>query len=196
VGSFLLLLIYAWAVQPIRGVFHLGISSICWFRIIRVLFCVFWSHDSWQSWWQLVQWPGTCQSKNTFEPNVWRLESKYKFKRRIGDHCIGVVKCESKNSDIEYSQYPVTFVLCSVWIHDRLFRKGNNKGFHYPYMLSGVCGNTIGWGTALQAVGPNGVIGILFVQNTSGYTMALWLAQPLTEMNPRNISWGVKAVSA
>jgi hypothetical protein len=119
-----------------------------------------------------------------------------KFKRRIGDHCIGVVKCESKNSDIVYSQYPVTFVLCSVWIHDRLFRKGNIKGFHYPYMLSGVWGNTIGWGTALQAVGPNGVIGSLFLQNTSGCTMALWLTQSLTEMNPRDISWRVKAVGA
>ena len=40
-GSFSLLLLYAWAVQPIRGVFHLVISSICWFRIIRVLICVF-----------------------------------------------------------------------------------------------------------------------------------------------------------
>jgi hypothetical protein len=75
-----------------------------------------------------------------------------KFKRRIRDHCIGVVKCESKNSDIEYSQYPVTFVFCSVWIHDRLFRKRNNKGFCYPYTLSVVCGNTVGWGTVLQAV--------------------------------------------
>jgi hypothetical protein len=30
----------------------------------------------------------------------------------------------------------------------------------------------------------------------SGRTMALGLAQPLTEMSTRNISWGIKATSA
>jgi hypothetical protein len=29
--------------------------------------------------------------------------------------------------------------------------------------------------------------------NPSGRTMALGLTQPLTEMSPKNISWGVKA---
>jgi hypothetical protein len=71
------------------------------------------------------------------------FELHEKFKRRVGGHCFGVVKCESKNSDIEYSQYPVTFVVCSVWIHNRLFRKGNDKGFHHPYTLRGLCGNTV-----------------------------------------------------
>jgi len=34
---------YTWAVQLIRGVFHLGIYFCCPFRVIRVLFFVFWS---------------------------------------------------------------------------------------------------------------------------------------------------------
>ena len=38
---------FTWAVQLIRGVVHLDISFICWFRII---FCVFWSSYSWRSW--------------------------------------------------------------------------------------------------------------------------------------------------
>ena len=32
--------------------------------------------------------------------------------------------------------------------------------------------------------------------NPSGYTMALWSIQPLTEMRTTNISWGVKAAGA
>ena len=32
---------YTSAGQLIRGVFHLDISLLCWFRVIRVLFCVF-----------------------------------------------------------------------------------------------------------------------------------------------------------
>jgi hypothetical protein len=41
---------------------------------------------------------------------------------------------------------------------------------------------------------PDVVIGIFHWHNPSGSTMALGLTQPLTEMNTRNISWGVKAV--
>ena len=37
------------AVQLIRGLFHLDISFILWFGIIRFLFCVFWSLHSWIS---------------------------------------------------------------------------------------------------------------------------------------------------
>ena len=43
---------------------------------------------------------------------------------------------------------------------------------------------------------PNGVIEIFHWHNPSGLTMALGLTQPLTEMNTRNISWGVKAAGA
>ena len=32
---------YTWAVQLMRGVFHLGISFIPWFRVIRAIFCAF-----------------------------------------------------------------------------------------------------------------------------------------------------------
>jgi hypothetical protein len=43
---------------------------------------------------------------------------------------------------------------------------------------------------------PNGVIGIYDGHYHSGRTMALGLTQPLTEVSTRNISWGIKAVSA
>jgi hypothetical protein len=43
---------------------------------------------------------------------------------------------------------------------------------------------------------PDGVIGIFYSHNPSSRTMALGLTQPLTEMRPRNISWGVKAAGA
>ena len=39
---------YNWAVQLSRGVFHLDISFICWFRVIRVLY-VQWRIHSWRS---------------------------------------------------------------------------------------------------------------------------------------------------
>jgi hypothetical protein len=34
---------YAWATELITGVYHLDISFSCWFQVIRILFCVFWS---------------------------------------------------------------------------------------------------------------------------------------------------------
>jgi hypothetical protein len=37
---------------------------------------------------------------------------------------------------------------------------------------------------------PDGVIGIFYLHNPSVRTMGLKLAQPLTEMSIRNISWG------
>jgi hypothetical protein len=40
------------------------------------------------------------------------------------------------------------------------------------------------------------VIGIFHGHNSSVYTIALGLTQPLTEMSTRNISWGVKAAGA
>ena len=45
---------------------------------------------------------------------------------------------------------------------------------------------------------PDDVIGIFHwhTHNPSGRTMALGLTQPLTEMNTRNIFWGVKAAGA
>ena len=42
---------------------------------------------------------------------------------------------------------------------------------------------------------PDGVIGIIHWRTPSGYTMALGLTQPLSEMSTRNFSWGVKATS-
>jgi len=46
---------YTWAVQFIRRMLHLNISFICWFRVIRVLFCVFWSLHSSRRWWRRIQ---------------------------------------------------------------------------------------------------------------------------------------------
>ena len=40
---------------------------------------------------------------------------------------------------------------------------------------------------------PDGVIGIFHLHNPSDRTMAVGLAQPLTELSTRNIPWGVKA---
>ena len=52
--------------------------------------------------------------------------------------------------------------------------------------------------TSRQVAGsiPDGVIGICHWHNTSGRTVALGLAQPLTEMSTKNVSWGVKAAGA
>jgi len=63
----------------------------------------------------------------------------------------------------------------------------------------GARGDVIGWDTSLYSKVtvsiPDGVIGIFHWHNPSGRTMALGLAQPLTEMSTRNISW-VKAAGA
>ena len=48
--KFLKVIFTAWAAQVIRGVLHLHILFICWLRVIRVLFFVFWSLPSWISW--------------------------------------------------------------------------------------------------------------------------------------------------
>jgi len=42
------------AIRPVK--LHLDISFICWFTVIRVLFCVFWSLHSWRSWCSRRQW--------------------------------------------------------------------------------------------------------------------------------------------
>ena len=52
-GNLLLLLLYL-GCTTIR-VFHLDISFICWFTVIRVLFCVFWGLHRWRSWWNKRQ---------------------------------------------------------------------------------------------------------------------------------------------
>jgi hypothetical protein len=43
---------------------------------------------------------------------------------------------------------------------------------------------------------PDGVIGIFHQHNPSGCTLAVALAQPLTEMSTSNITWRVKAAGA
>ena len=52
--------------------------------------------------------------------------------------------------------------------------------------------------TSRQVAGsiPDGVIGIFHLRNLSGRTVALELAQLVTEMSTRDISWGVKAAGA
>jgi len=40
---------------------------------------------------------------------------------------------------------------------------------------------------------PDGAIGVIHLHNPLGRTIALGLTQHLTELNTRNISWGVKA---
>ena len=70
-GNFLLLFLYTWAVQLIRGVFYLGILGIfliCWFRAIRVLFCVFWSLYSWRSW--QIRRQGVTRYHNRWHTNT------------------------------------------------------------------------------------------------------------------------------
>jgi hypothetical protein len=54
------------------------------------------------------------------------------------------------------------------------------------------------WGTVLQTGRsiPDGATGIFHWHNPVGRTMALGSTQPLTEMNTKNISWGVNAASA
>ena len=44
-----------------------------------------------------------------------------------------------------------------------------------------------------KAIPIRGIVGIFHCHNTSGHAMALESTQPLTEMNTRNISRGVKA---
>jgi hypothetical protein len=43
---------------------------------------------------------------------------------------------------------------------------------------------------------PDGVIGIFHLPNPSIRTVVMGSSQPLTEMNTRNISWGVKTADA
>jgi hypothetical protein len=43
---------------------------------------------------------------------------------------------------------------------------------------------------------PEGVTGIFHWLNLSGRNITLGSIQPLTEMNTRNISWGIKAAGA
>lgn len=51
-----------WAVELIRGVFHLGVSFTCWFRVLRILFFVVWSLPSWRSWWARRQEMRRCHN--------------------------------------------------------------------------------------------------------------------------------------
>jgi len=62
---------YIWCVQLIRGVFHLDISFICWFKVIRVLFYVLWSLHSWRSWWNRKIW--VSRYHNCWHTDTWRL---------------------------------------------------------------------------------------------------------------------------
>ena len=72
-------------------------------------------------------------------------------------------------------------------------------GISYQSHVQGlwISGDAVGWGTALQ-VGrsrgsiPESVIGVFHWHNPSSRTTAMGLTQPLTEMNARNICWGVK----
>jgi hypothetical protein len=62
------------------------------------------------------------------------------------------------------------------------------------------CSGAVGSGTATswKVVGliPDGVTGILRCLNPSGCTKAQGLAQLLTEMSTRDISWGAKVADA
>ena len=60
-------------------------------------------------------------------------------------------------------------------------------------LVQGVQGGTVGWGTALQAEWSRGQFSMVSLEF---FSMALELTQPATEMNTRNISWGVKAAGA
>jgi len=60
-----------------------------------------------------------------------------------------------------------------------------------PCLEIGVRCSAVGWGTTQQVASsiPDGIIGIFHWHNPSSCTMALGLAQPLTELSTRNISW-------
>jgi len=91
------------AVPLVSEVVYLEVSFVCWFWVIKVLFCVFWSLNSLRSWWSWKQGVNgyhkgsfidtfggvflTCpsgqpasllelfSSKNTKLPNLWLLFS-------------------------------------------------------------------------------------------------------------------------
>jgi len=59
-----------------------------------------------------------------------------------------------------------------------------NRGHEMAQLVETLCYKPEGRGF-------DGFIGFFFhIHNPSGHTMALGLAQPLTEMSTRNISWG------
>jgi hypothetical protein len=66
------------------------------------------------------------------------------------------------------------------------WRKRYNEEFYDPYSsLTHLATNRKVAGSI-----PYSVIGIFYLYNPSGRTMALGLTHPLTEMSTRNISWG------
>ena len=78
---------------------------------------------------------------------------------------------------------------------------GRSLTLNYYIISVGVRGGAVGWGTALQAGRsrvrfPMVSLEIFHWHNPSGRTVALGSTQSLTEMNTRNISWGVKAAGA
>jgi hypothetical protein len=54
-SQYFLLLLYTSSVHLVIRVFNLDIYHICWFRVLGVLLCVFWSRHSWRSWWSRRQ---------------------------------------------------------------------------------------------------------------------------------------------
>jgi hypothetical protein len=78
---------------------------------------------------------------------------------------------------------------------------GHSYRLRFLTLTNGVCGDAVGWDTALQA----GRLWVWFLIVSleffidiilSGCTMALGSTQPLTEMNTRNASWGIEVASA
>jgi hypothetical protein len=70
------------------------------------------------------------------------------------------------------------------------------KDFVIPIRSAGYAVMQLVEALCYKLEGPNGVIGIFFLQNTYGCTMALGLTRPLNRMSTRNIFWGVKGAGA
>ena len=81
-------------------------------------------------------------------------------------------------------------------IHSLLYTIFKPNQFFLPYVVWAT--RWLSWfrhcAKSRKVVGsiPDGVIGIFHWNNTSGRIMGLELTQPPTEMNTRNVAWGVK----
>jgi len=101
---------YIWAVHVTRGIFHLDISFICWCKVIRVLFCVFWSSDSCRSWWS-----------NAMVEMQTLLETVLSMSLRSAFLMMELSACKNRNLSLGTAQVPdlgcQRFWIIGCWIN-------------------------------------------------------------------------------
>jgi len=79
------------------------------------------------------------------------------------------------------------------------FKEFGNCRLYFVYMIprlhkySFIGGYAVAQLAEVAGSVPNGVVGIIYCCNSLGSIMALGSSEPVTEMNTRNILWGVKA---